>query len=471
MEQLQVDFTFRPLVWSDGTPLSALDSVYSFDVAADPTLTTGKLKTGTTESYEATGDLTVRWTGLPGFLDDGYFTNVWQPMPAHALSRFAAGELAAMEEVTSTPLSSGPYVIEEWLADGSVRLTANSHYYRRQAGLPLIPAVTLKFGSVDAFLEAEAGCDVIAGEAIGAHNLQALREAGQLDGWEIIASPGNVYEQIALGILPTSEYRESRPEWFGDVRVRQALLQCTDRQAMVEELTGGEGVIMNTLTPPEHPLTPPDLQAWAYDPVRANELLDEAGYKDYAGDGRRQDVQSGVPMTITLGTNSESGLRQRINELFQENMSACGIPVVLYERPAGTWFGPGPDGPLFGRQFDLASFAWLGHVNPDCSIFATKNIPGPRSFDFGGWSAPNVAGWSNEAYDAACAEAELALPGGEGYGDAVREALRLLNDELPALPLFTSFKAVAVRPGVRNVQPDAAQPSALWNIAEWDVVE
>ena len=286
-----------------------------------------------------------------------------------------------------------------------------------------------------------------------------------------MTATGNVYEQIAFGVVPVTEYRERRPDWFGDARVRQAITVCTDRGRMVDELTGGHGAVLETLAPSDHPLAPDDLISWTYDPVGGNALLDEAGFLDHAGDGRRQDVSSGVPMTVTLGTNSESALRRRVTEIFEENMAECGIPVSFYERPAGTWFGPGPAGPLFGRQFDLAAFAWLGHVNPDCTIFTSGTIPGPEEYDFGGWNAPNVSGWSDDVYDAVCQTAADALPGGEGYEENMREALRIFNEQLPALPLFTNFKVVAVRADIENVGPDPTQPSALWNIAEWDVQE
>jgi peptide/nickel transport system substrate-binding protein len=471
MEQLEVDFTFKPLVWSDGTPLSSVDSVFSFNVAADPQTSANKAKSVYTESYQATGDLSVRWTGLPGFLDQTYFTNVWSPLPAHALNRHTIGELITLEEVTKMPLSNGPYVVSEWSDENTVQLTPNPHYYRAAEGLPAVANLTMMFGDLETLLLEESGCDVMAAGALGAHNIEDLQETSALDGWEILTSPGDVYEQIAYSVWPIYELRESRPDWFGSAPVRQAIALCTDRERMADELAQGNGEILQTLTPSDHPLAPDDLTTWAYDPQQGNALLEEAGYRDYAGDGRRQDVTSGVPMTVTLGTNSESTLRLRIGEIFEENMAGCGIPVVLYDRPAGTWFADGPEGPVFGRQFDLASLAWLGRVYPDCTSFTSDNIPGPEDQDFAGWRAPNVTGWSDEAYDAACWAAVHALPGGEGFDENMKEALRIFNDQLPALPLFTNFKAVAVRPGVTNVQPDPTQPSELWNVAEWDVVE
>ena len=174
-------------------------------------------------------------------------------------------------------------------------------------------------------------------------------------------------------------------------------------------------------------------------------------------------------MTITLGTNSESSLRLRITDIFQENMVDCGIPVETYDFPAGTWFAEGPVGRVFGRRFDLAEFAWIGKPLPDCGLYLTENITGPEEGGFGGWQNTNVTGWSSEEFDAACLAALDAMPAGAGYDENQREALRIFAQELPAIPLFTNIKVAAVRPWIQNVKLDPSQPSLLWNIFAWDI--
>ena len=79
MSQLVVDFTLKPRVWADGTPVTAADSVYSFEIDSHPDTPSGKFTNERTASYEATGDLSLQWTGIPGFMDSQYFTNIWDP--------------------------------------------------------------------------------------------------------------------------------------------------------------------------------------------------------------------------------------------------------------------------------------------------------------------------------------------------------------------------------------------------------
>jgi peptide/nickel transport system substrate-binding protein len=469
MEQMVVEFSFRPMIWSDGTPVTAQDSVFSFNLASDPQTVIGKNGQANTESYEATGDRSVRWTGLPGHMDQTYFLNVWLPLPSHQLAEKTMDELKTAEETIRMPLSSGPFVISEWTEEDYLVLSRNDHYYRQDEGLSNLDRIIVRFGNGEDFLANDSAdsCDVITNGAMNAGILPLLETAAEKGEWDVLTSSGSVFEHIAFGIDPVQEYGDRRPDWFEDTRVRQAVTMCTDRQRMVEELTDGRAELLHAYVPEGHRLFPDDLTKWPYDPEQANKLLDKAGYLDFSEDGRRQDVSSGIPMTITLGTNSESSLRLSITDIFQENMADCGIPVETYDFPAGTWFAEGPVGRVFGRRFDLAEFAWIGKALPDCGLYLSENITGPEEGGYGGWQNTNVTGWSSEEFDAACLAALDAMPAGAGYDENQREALRIFARELPAIPLFTNIRVAAVRPWIKNVKLDPSQPSLLWNIFEW----
>jgi len=469
LPQMVVDFTFKPLRWSDGTPVTAADSVFSFQVAASPQTPGRKTAVFHTASYTATGARSVRWVGVPGYLDPAYFTNVWMPLPSHQLAQYTPVELQSVAEANRAPLSTGPFVVGDWSEPDRIVLVPNPHYYRAAEGLPRLDKITLRFGAAAAWLNGDQGCDLITRDALSVADFAALQSAAADGAWTLYSVPGLVYEHLNFGVNPVSVYAEGRPDWFEDARMRQAIAQCIDRQRMVDELTAGQGALMHAYVPPGHPLYPPDLAQWSYDPVAANALLDELGYLDFAGDGRRQDVFSGVPFTVTLGTNSESDLRLRLNDLIQENLRDCGIAVELYDLPAGTWFADGPRGVLFGRRFDLAAFSWLTRLEPDCGLFLSENVTGPLEFGFGGWRNLNVSGWSNAAYDEACRAALLALPGQPGRAENHAAALRIFVEELPMLPLFTNVKLAVARPHLLNFAPDSSQPSGLWNVAEWDL--
>ncbi|MCA9929241.1 MAG: hypothetical protein KC419_12205 [Anaerolineales bacterium] len=484
MQQMVVDFTLKPLVWSDGVPVTAVDSLFSFNVAADSLTPGDKTKIKRTASYEAVGDLSIRWTGVPGFLDGTYFLNVWQPLPEHQLSRFSVAELLEAEEVTKRPLSSGPFVVSEWESGEHITLTVNPYYYRLDEGLPRLGAVTFQFGmdadqNLDALLAGQV--DILTESNFRENQDEIVPQLLENEADGAIAAyyqPITVFEHIDFGINSAEEYAETRPDWFEDVRVRQAMTGCTDRQRMVDELMYGKVGVLHAYVPDLHPLYPDDAFMQTFDPEAANVLLDEAGLVDTDGDGIREWIETEqgqivatTPFSITLGTDSENALRQRINEMFAVDMQACGIHVELYDIPVIDWYADGPFSPLFGRRFDLATFAWLTNVRPPCNLYLSRNVTGPEEQGFGGWGNVNATGWSDEAYDTACELALKALPGTPDYVTSHQDAIRIFSEQLPVIPLFPQMKIAVTRPTVLNFKPDATQPSALWNLFEIDVEE
>jgi peptide/nickel transport system substrate-binding protein len=176
-------------------------------------------------------------------------------------------------------------------------------------------------------------------------------------------------------------------------------------------------------------------------------------------------------MSITLGTNSESDIRLRINELVAADLVGCGIQVNLYDVNANDWFDDGPFSPLFGRRFDLATFAWRTDIHPPCGLYLSSNVTGPEERGFGGWGNINATGWIDEEYDAACNAALGSLPGTPEYAANHLEAAQIFTEQLPIIPLFHYLKTAVTHPTVLNFQPDPSQPSELWNLAELDIEE
>ncbi|NOH01449.1 MAG: hypothetical protein HND47_05465 [Chloroflexi bacterium] len=113
MDQMLVTFHLRPdLTWSDGTPLTADDSIFSFELHKEADIDSFLLER--TQVYEAADEQTLQWFGVPGFIDPTYFTNFWMPAPRHAWSVFPADELPSIDIAANAPLGWGPYMVEEW---------------------------------------------------------------------------------------------------------------------------------------------------------------------------------------------------------------------------------------------------------------------------------------------------------------------------------------------------------------------
>ncbi len=88
----------------------------------------------------------------------------------------------------------------------------------------------------------------------------------------------------------------------------------------------------------------------------------------------------------------------------QSSLGECGIEVTSVTLPASQLYAPGPEGLLFGRQFDLALIGWAPLSQVDCALYESGQIPSLNNQ----WVGTNIAGWSEAAYDEACNRAALA---------------------------------------------------------------
>jgi peptide/nickel transport system substrate-binding protein len=472
MDQMIVTFELKPLVWSDGTLVSAEDSVYSFELASDPITPVPKLNIERTAEYRATGEKTIEWTGVPGYLDSQYFTNIWQPLPKHAWEDLSPEELLKADVSNKIPLSYGPYVIQDWDPGVQISLTPNENYFRKDQNLPKIDDLTFRFIpkhdlALSQLLSGD--CDLITHDAASIVDTPALSDAEEKGLVTSHFEPGTVFEHIDFGINPVEEYVTERPDWFDDPRVRQAFVMCTDRQRILDEVLFGKSALINAYVPDNHPLFPEDAVIWPYDVESANTLLDQTGYVDFDEDGLRNDPRLGGEFIVELLTAVGNDTGQKIAELFSENLADCGVAVTVKTIESDSFFSDGPDGPLFGRRFDLAEFPWLISIEPNCALYLSTRTPGPENR----WNRNynNETGFINESFDRACIAAIKSLPGTEKFSENHQEALRVWTDQVPIIPLFLRMKVAATLPEVQGFTLDSTQVSELWNLAELDINE
>jgi peptide/nickel transport system substrate-binding protein len=497
MDQLSATFILLPdLLWSDGVPLTAADSVYAFNLLADPDTEQEKFTLERTASYVALDDLTSVWTGLPGFLDAEYYVNFFGPAPEHTWGKYTAAELKKAEESHLKPVGWGPYLIDEWVQGESIILSKNPFYFRASEGLPKFETLIFRFvgnstnANIAALLAGE--CDILDRTAMGADQnelLIDLNEAGQINA---TFTSGTTWDHIDFGIQPR-EYDDGfqidvdRPDFFSDVRTRRAFTMCMDRPALVDILTLDQSIVMDTYLPPQHPLFNPDVRHYEFDVEAGSNLLEEVGWVDDDGDAGTPRVAQGVrnvPDGTRLAVSYETlTSRSQIASILQGSLAQCGIQanIQLY---GFELFDGGPEGAIFGRNFDLGGFAWLTGVKPPCHLYLSTLTPGPvgedwvsvqdgrsRTFGGSGWGGDNNPGFADEEYDAACSTALGSLPGQPEYEAAHLEAQRIFAEQLPVVPLFPRIKLAATRPDMCGFIMDPTNNSEFWNIEEFDYGE
>jgi peptide/nickel transport system substrate-binding protein len=476
VDQMVVTFKLvEGLLWSDGSALTADDSVYAFEITADPDTPSSKYGIDRTTSYEAVDDLTTVWTGLPGYIDSVYFLNFYAPFPRALWQEelgYAAADLIEAEETSRMPMGWGPFVITEWVAGDHITVEKNPNYFRADEGLPYVDTVIYRFvpDSNSAVAQLISGeCDIATQDASLEDQSELLLKLEQQGVVNPVFITGTVWEHVDFAINTVPEY--DRPDFFEDVRVRKAVAHCLDRQSVVDTILYGRSIVIDSYIPPEHPLYAEGLTQYAYDPAAGMALLEEVGWVDSDGDGVRE--AAGVE-GIADGTllefkwqSTTAEMRIQYMQIFQQNLADCGFKVNLENLAAGEYFADGPEGPVFGRQYDLGSFAWLTGVEPPCDLYLGlfTNIPSEEN----NWGGQNNPGFMNADYDAACLKALSTLPGSAESIEGHLESQRIFADQLPVVPLFLRIKLAATRPEVSGFVMDPTENSEMWNIEAFDL--
>jgi peptide/nickel transport system substrate-binding protein len=475
MDQMAVTFTLVDgLTWADGEPVKASDSVYSFGLYMDPDTPTATRYTGErTASYEAPDDKTLVWTGLPGYIDSVYFSNIWTPMPEHVWGEMSAAELVEAEESRMTPMGYGPFTTESWEAGKSITLVKNEHYFRASEGLPKIDKIVYRIVGEDpnvALAALESGeCDILTQDTHMDEIVDLLlekEEAGVLVPYLVA---GTVWEHVDFGINPVESY--DRPDFFEDVRVRRAIAMCLDRETVVDELFYGRTTLLNSYVPDIHPLYNPDVEKFTYDPAAAQALLEKVGWKDEDGDGIREahgveGITDGTKLAFKWGSTTAQ-LRVNMMQIFQVNLKGCGIDMTLDNMPADVWFDETSEGPLTGRHFDMGQYAFLSGVEPACNVYLSSEIPSEEN----GWAGQNYTGYSNPEFDRICNAALQSLPGTDAYRENHLAAQLIFARDLPTIPLFPRLKIAATRPEVIGFNVDPTANTEIWNVENFDIAE
>jgi len=482
MDQMVVTFVMLDgLMWSDGEPLTANDSVYSFELASNNNTPVSKYLIDRTETYEAADDVTIQWWGLPGFIDPDYSTNFWMPLPEHAWNQFSPADLLEVDVSTHAPIGWGPYIIESWTPGESIHLVKNLNYFRADSGLPKFDELTFLFvpdanSAITALVDGT--CDVLDpslhldGQVGLLQQMQTDRQA------QLLTAESDVMEWLSFGIRPASYdngYRSTglnpdRPDIFGDVRTRQAIALCLDRQKVVDTVLFGLSRVPDSYLAFNHPLHNGNIQNYQYDPASGREILDRVGWLDHDNDPStpRQSlgvtrVPQGTPLVLNYLTTSATQRRQVV-EIFTQSLAECGIGLNPVYYSASDFYSQGPEGPLFGRTFDLAEFAiGIDTLTPQCNWFTTAQIPQESN----NWVGTNVSGFSDPDFDKACEQALQVLPDEPEY-TLHQQAQAIFASMLPSIPLYMRLKVAATRHDFCGFTLDSSSYYPLADLESFD---
>ncbi len=481
VDRLVVRFKLRQDVqWSDATPLTADDSLYSYEIAASlfPRIRAELL--ARTVLYQALDSYTIEWQGVPGYRPSSAATFFFDPLPRHAWGNLTTDDLLTSDLTNRQPLGYGPYTVENWIPGDRMNFSRNQLYFRAGEGLPRFDTLVFRFipEAQTAVTMLQAGeCDLLDEtyhlEAQG-DLLTTIKASDQLS---LAIKEGTAWEHLDFGILPAAQDASQGTVSLAGREMRQALAQCIDRQRVVDVLFGGEVAVLEQYIPPDHPLVNSAVAKVSFDPPTAASALEGLGWLDADGDPGTPRISQGVEgvsdgtvLELTLlSANDQDSLQSA--QVIQESLAQCGVRLNLEALPAADLLASGPQGPLFGRKFQLAKFAWQSSVEPPCILYTSAEIPGDYPDFPRGWGGANASGYSNPAYDFQCSLALSSQPEQPQYTEAHYQAQANLAQDLPFLPLYLHHQVLAARQNLCGLQPDASARSGLWNLESLDLNE
>ncbi|MFE4410643.1 ABC transporter substrate-binding protein [Streptomyces sp. NPDC056821] len=276
-------------------------------------------------------------------------------------------------------VGNGPFVLTDYKPDSYVRLEANKNFWR---GAPKFDELVFRY-----YKDQDAAVAALRkGEVSFVAGSPALTpaQAASLKGEQNIhvnEGPGRRF--YALATNPGAQARNGKKFGDGDPslldeRVRHALFMAVDRQAIVDKVFQGHAEQGQGYIPPRYESyfwKPSADQELAYDPAKAAQLLDEAGYKENA-DGKRAG-KDGKPLNYRVLCHATDPNDKAVGKYLQEWWGKLGIGVELNCLDNVT-------DPWLAGKYDLAFDGWSVNPDPDyvLSIHTCAALPAtPKDTD------------------------------------------------------------------------------------------
>lgn len=270
--------------WSDGTPVTADDVVYTALRLASPVIGNtammyyvfegvgddGFVEEGaeSIDGIQKVDDKTVQFTTkeeMPITTFENSYARYLLTLPKHVIEQYSEEELSTADWFNHPDVVSGPFIVTDFDVDHYISYEANKDYWK---GAPKIDKLNIKI--VD-------GSQLYAGLQSGEIDItqQTMSDIPQED-YESVEALDNV--EVVYGSPVTNQSVFIQTKNVPDVKVRQAMLYAIDRQQILEELLNGHGEIVDGFLSSASPFYDDSLTPISYDPEKAKALLEEAGW-------------------------------------------------------------------------------------------------------------------------------------------------------------------------------------------------
>ena len=383
----------RGVRFHDGRPLTASDVKFTFESILDGQVTTVKAGTyrriariETPDPYSIIFHLREANVHFPISLTAGAVGIVPQ---------------GTKEGFSSHPVGTGPLRFVSATPDRDVVLERNEEYFATPSKVSRVRFEVVP-DAVTRALELQKGSADIALNAVTTDMADTLRLSPHLS---VLRSAGTNYAYVAFNL---------EDPILGHRRVRQAIAHALDRESIIRFLWRGTVRPALSILPPASWAYEDEVARYRYDPAKAEQLLDQAGFTRNS---------EGVRFTLTYKTTTEEIGRLKA-EIFQAQLRKVGIDIQIRANDFATFYAD-----IVNGRFQLYSLRWLGANNyPDIFefLFSSSNFP-PQGANRGRYHNPRL----NTLLDRARRSVDR-----DAQREIYSEVQRILAEDLPYIHLW-----------------------------------
>lgn len=439
-------FTIRDNVnWHDGEPVTAEDWAFAHEVIGHPDYDGIRYnddfknivgmeayhagEVDTIEGIEVVDEKTLRITYeevTPSLVTGSIWT---YPLAKHIFEDIPVADMSASDEVRQNPIGFGPYIIDTIVPGESVTLTKNEDYWR---GEPNLESVTIKvISSTTVVNELETG----GVDTVSTFPTDQYPDNANMSNVEFLGDVDRAFTYIGFKLgewdAEAGEVVVDPDAKMANKQLRQAMWHAVDNETLGERFYHGLRWNATTLIPPSHPEYHDDTNPGrTYDPAKAEELLEEAGYVDVDGDGIREDPD-GNELVINFASMSGGDTAEPIANYYIQSWEEIGLKVELTD----------------GRLMEFNTFYDRVEADdPDIDIYQGAWGVGidvdPRGL-WGGSSPFNYTRWTSDENEELLAKGVSDEAFDLEYRqDVYKEWQEMMVEEVPVFP--TVYRSVLV---------------------------
>ncbi len=419
--------------WSDGQPVTAEDVKYTFDLMTDPTVNysrAGYLQF--VEKVEVIGTYTVRFKFNRLYSDELFDTGIIV-LPKHSLEKQSS---LGSGEFDASPVTDGPYKVEQWIRGDRLVLAANPDFYKGQPALEQI--VIRFFGDEAALAAALQNGEVDMTEDLSPQSVLKLQGDPNL---VTIDYPGRSYTYMGWNL---------KSPLFASAELRKAFAMAIDPSEMIQNVLLGKGQTASGPILPSSWAYDENLKAMPYDPEPAKTVLSDLGWKTINKDGFLAKNPRQV-LQINLLLAQGQPVLEASAAIIQKQLKVVGVKVNVQVADARTFIQKIRTG-----AYDVMMFSWKNDQKVDPTAVWHTRIESKGKF--------NLLEYSNPQVDSLI-EQGLGTLSRRKAKDIWVKFQQVVFQEQPTTYLFVPNVVAMVYKGVKGAESDARGPLA--SLDEW----